>query len=40
MTQYIRSEFLFFGVGSVIVSILLPFRMIISVWRTKNKGTV
>ena len=40
MAKYIRSEILFFGVGSVIVATLLPFRLIISVWRTRNKGTV
>ena len=37
---YIRSELLLFGTGSIICTILLPLRMIISVWRTHNKGTV
>ncbi len=39
LNSYIRSEMLFFGVGSVIISIILPFRLIISVWRNRNKGT-
>jgi len=40
MIQYIRSEMLLFGVGSVIVAAMLPLRMILSVWRTRNRGTV
>jgi hypothetical protein len=37
---YIRSQSLLFGVGSVIAAVLLPFRLVISVWRNRNKGTV
>lgn len=37
---YMRSEMLLFGVGSIITAIIFPFRMIISVWRLRNKGTV
>ncbi len=33
---YIRTEMLFFGVGSVITTIIMPFRMILSIWRTYN----
>ena len=40
MAKFIRAEMLFFGVGSVISAIILPFRLVISVWRTRNKGTV
>ncbi|MEL7021241.1 MAG: hypothetical protein AAGK47_06520 [Bacteroidota bacterium] len=40
MANYIRSEYLFFGVGSVIAAAILPFRLIISVWRSYNRGTV
>ncbi len=40
IAKFIRAEMLFFGVGSVISSIVLPFRLVISVWRTKNRGTV
>ena len=37
---YIKNEMIFFGVGSIITGILLPIRMIISLWRMRNKGTV
>jgi hypothetical protein len=39
MVKYIRSEMLLFGVGSVISGVIFPFRMIMSVWRTRNRGT-
>lgn len=38
--NYIKNEMIFFGVGSIITGILLPIRMIISLWRMRNKGTV
>lgn len=38
--SYIKNEMVFFGVGSIITGILLPIRMIISLWRMRNKGTV
>ncbi len=38
--QYIRAEYLLFGVGSVIIAVILPIRMIISVWRYRNEGTI
>ncbi len=38
MIDYIRSEMLLFGVGSVISGIVFPFRMIMSVWRQRNRG--
>ncbi len=34
--NYMRSEMLFFGVGSIITSMLMPLRMILSIWRTYN----
>lgn len=40
LLKYIRSEFVFFSTGAIIVGVLLPIRMVISFWRTKNKGTV
>lgn len=40
LLKYIRSEFVFFSTGAIIVAILLPIRMVISFWRTKNKTTV
>lgn len=38
--SYIRNEFILFGVGSVIAAIILPFRLVVSLWRWKNRGTV
>ena len=38
--KYVRTEMIFFGVGSVIVAILFPFRMLVSIWRGINKNTV
>jgi len=38
--KYIKTEMLFFGVGSIITGILLPIRMIISLWRMRNSNTV
>lgn len=40
MAKYIHAEFFFFGVASVICSIILAFRMIISIYRQINKDTV
>ena len=40
LINYIKNEMIFFGVGSIITGIILPFRMIISLWRMRNKGTV
>lgn len=38
--NYIQSEMVFFGVGSILAGIALPLRMIISLWRMRNRGTV
>ena len=40
MASYIKSEFTLFAVGSIVAAILFPIRMIVSVWRQINKGTV
>lgn len=40
MEVYIRTEMLLFGVGSIISAFLLPFRLVQSVWRQRNRGTV
>lgn len=39
MVEYTKSEYLFFGVGSLITVVIFPFRMLISFWRTYNHGT-
>lgn len=36
LMHYIQSQLIFFGVGSVICAVMMPIRMIISVWRTHN----
>ncbi|NND32701.1 MAG: hypothetical protein HKN76_08935 [Saprospiraceae bacterium] len=40
LETYIRSEMLLFGVGSIVAAILFPFRLLVSIWRQKNRGTV
>ncbi len=40
MMNYIKNEMYLFGVASVISAIVFPFRMILSVWRLRNKGHV
>jgi hypothetical protein len=40
MVRYVKNEFTFFSVGSIMTALFFPIRMIISVWRLKNKGTV
>lgn len=38
--RYIQREMIFFGVASILAGIALPLRMIISLWRMRNRGTV
>jgi hypothetical protein len=38
--NYIKSEMIFFGVASIIAGLILPIRMIVSLWRMRNRGTV
>jgi len=40
ISKYIKYQFIFFGTGAMLVLFLLPVRMIISIWRSMNKGTV
>lgn len=40
LTKYIRYEYLFFSVAAIMTVAMMPFRMIISLWRTRNRGTV
>ena len=39
MLLYIRTEMIFFLAFAFICNFMLPFRMIISIWRKINKGT-
>lgn len=38
LSSFIRNEMLLFGVGSIIIAIIFPFRMLMSVWLTRNRG--
>jgi len=38
--RYIHNEIMLFGVGSIISTVILPFRLLISVWRGRNKEGV
>lgn len=40
MMKYMKTEYMFFGVSSIICALILPIRMIISLWRVRHKGTV
>jgi hypothetical protein len=40
MIAYIRNQMFFFGIGSIVSCVLLPFRLILSIWRGRNRGTV
>lgn len=40
LTKYIDRMVTFFGTASIIAAIIFPFRMMISIWRNWNKGTV
>lgn len=40
LKRYVYNEMLFFSVGSVLSAIILPIRLLISVWRVKNLGAV
>lgn len=40
MMDYIRNQMILFGVASIVASVALPFRLLISVWRLRNRGTV
>lgn len=40
VAKYIHSEIFLFGVGSIISGVLLPLRLLLSVWRGRNGGGV
>lgn len=40
LAKYVTAEMIFFGAGSLMVIILFAIRMLISIWRQHNKGTV
>lgn len=40
VSKYIKYQFLFFGTGGMMVIFMFPVRLIISIWRKLNRGTV
>jgi hypothetical protein len=40
LALYIRSEMIFFGTAYIITSILIPFKMIWSIWKQYNRNEV
>ena len=40
ISKYIKYQFLFFGTGGMMVIFMLPIRLILSIWRGINRGTV
>jgi hypothetical protein len=38
--KFTKYQFLFFITGTLCTLIMLPVRMIVSIWRVRNKGTV
>jgi len=40
VSTYMRPQMLFFGTAAVIGSILWPIRLVVSIWRRRNRGTV
>ncbi|MEL7121637.1 MAG: hypothetical protein AAFO07_19470, partial [Bacteroidota bacterium] len=40
LLSYIRNEMFFFGVGSIASCVIFPFRLVLSVWRGRNRGTI
>ncbi len=40
MINYVRNEMLLFGMGAIISAVVLPFRLLLSIWRNRNRGTV
>jgi len=40
LVEYIHTEMLLFGVGSILSAVVLVVRLVISVWRYHNRGTV
>ena len=40
MSTYIRTQMIFFGTAASIGSVIWPIRLIISIWRVRNRGTI
>lgn len=40
LLNYIHTEMSFFGIGSAITALLLPIRMMLSIWRESKNGSI
>ena len=40
LAKYIQYEKLLFGSGAILTLVMFPLRMIVSIWRVRNRGTV
>ncbi len=40
MMSYIRSLLIFFGVGGIVATVAFAIRLMVSVWKLKNRGEV
>lgn len=40
LLQYIHTEMSFFGIGAAITGLLLPLRMMLSIWRENNEESI
>ena len=38
LSRYIHSEMLLFGTGSILTTLLMPIKLIVSIWRKRNRG--
>lgn len=38
--KFVKTQMIFFGASALITTILLPFRMLHSIWRLKHRGKV
>jgi hypothetical protein len=38
MADFVKKEMMLFGIGSVVIAIIFPFRLLLSVWRFRNRG--
>jgi len=39
LSAFVKWEYFFFGITGFVASVILPFRLLISVFRVKNRGT-
>ena len=38
LAKYINWEFFFFGIASIVSAVIMPFRLLVSIFRVKNYG--